>query len=91
MNCLNAIGYGINKNVKVNIPFVTFDIPFDSQFFKQTTTDDLYDVYTIVGQSGTDGTSLTTWANKSVVATFTISTPKTIEYVCVGGGGDTHI
>lgn len=69
---------------------VTFNIGFDSQFFKQTTTDGLYDVYTIVGQSGTDGLSLTEWADKSVIATFTTNIPKIIQYVCVGGGGYTY-
>jgi hypothetical protein len=79
---------------KMEIFSVSFDTPTatDSQFFKQTTSDELYDVYTIVGQTGIDGASLTSWVNKSVVASFKAkNTTKTIEYVCIGGGGYTYI
>lgn len=70
---------------------VTFDTAFGSQFIKQTTPNGLYDVYTIIGQSGTVGTTLTTWSDFTVNATFESLTPKTIYYVCVGGGGYTYI
>ena len=83
MNCLNSISSGIHNNKKVNNAFVTFNIPLDSQFFKQTTANNLYDVYTIVGQSAIDGSEIT-WGNKTVVATFTTNIPKIIQYVCVG-------
>ena len=99
-NTANITGYkyisaGIENDInqlyaQITLFGVTFNIAFDSQFTKQTTTDGLYDVYTIIGQSGTDGSSLT-WTNKSVVATFTAKTAKKIYYVCVGGGGYTYI
>jgi len=100
-NTANITGYkyisaGIENDInqlyaKIETFGVTFDIALDSQFFKQTTPDGLYDVYTIVGQSGTDGATLTIWADKTVVATFTANTSKTIYYVCVGGGGYGYI
>jgi len=100
-NTANITGYkyisaGIENDInqlyaKIQTFGVTFDIALDSQFFKQTTTDGLYDVYTIVGQSGTDATTYATWVDKSVVATFTTIIAKTIYYVCVGGGGWTYI
>ncbi len=49
----------------------------------------MYDIYTIVGQSGVDGTTLTTWSDFIVNATFNTTQPRTIYYVCVGGGGYT--
>ncbi len=75
---------------------VAFDIPLDSQFFKQTTSDGLYDVYTIVGQNGSGNYSTSnpnpTFADKTVNATFTVKNiSRTIYYVCVGGGGYSSI
>ena len=83
--------YDINNlYAKLELFSVSFNIPTDSQFTIQPTTD--YDVYTIIGQSGTDGVNLTPWNDKTVVATFKAkNTTKTIYYVCVGGGGYTFI
>ena len=92
MNCLNSMQNNIISTSSKEFS-VTFDTqPADgTQFFKQTTTDELYDVYTIVGQTATDGTPYATWADKTVVATFKAkNTTKTIYYVCVGGGGYTY-
>lgn len=71
------------------IAFVSFNIGYDSQFSKQTSG--LYNVYTIIGQSLPNSSTLATSTNKTVVATFRTTSPKTINYVCVGGGGYTFI
>lgn len=82
---------GKSNAVSQRIITATFDTAYGSQFIKQTTPNGLYDVYTIVGQSGVDGgTSLTAWADKIVNATFDTTLPRTIYYVCVGGGGFTY-
>jgi hypothetical protein len=89
MNCLNSMQNNIISTSSKEFS-VTFNITTDAQFFKQITSDGLYDVYTIVGQSGT-GVGKTT-NDKSVFASFKAkNTTKTIEYVCVGGGGYVYI
>lgn len=90
MNCLNSFQSGIvSKKMGLS---VTFDIALDAQFTKTTTTDSLYDVYTIVGQKRSDEGTFTDSNDKIVNATFkTINTSsRTIYYVCVGGGGYTY-